>query len=272
MSSLVNISEHHDSSGISAFKLVGQFMGPSLAADLLDSIILPKLIYAINHWEALEDEPIGAWVLPWLAVIPPASASQVGVALQESLSSLLASWEINESPFLIPLIHPVISIMDSLQAERLLLSRVGPVLGRAISGAFVDSTSTTRMPPSMPSSTQEMGEAWSSLSAWSALFPTQVMVSFLESQFFPIWLRRLRAWLATSSPITNDEGGDGRAQMARLLLDWYVAWKRALPGGASVQGDSRVEAQLALGLKAMDGWIKNSSGGSGGSGGRPRRV
>ncbi|RNA12424.1 tuftelin-interacting 11 [Brachionus plicatilis] len=194
--------------------------------NILDQIILPKLIDEVELWNPLTDViPIHEWVHPWLALMKDRLDSTLFPTIRFKLASALQSWHPSDQSakaVLNPWKPPVFSAQNW---EQFLLRNILPKLELVLEQEFAINPSKQNL------------EAWNWVTSWANLVPISSFVALLEKSFFPKWLQVLSVWL-NSSPNYEE------------VSKWYVGWK-SLFSEKLLQHPS-IKAKLSQGLMMMN--------------------
>jgi tuftelin-interacting protein 11 len=201
---------------------------PWILKNILDQIILPKLISETEEWNPTQDTvPIHVWIHPWLPFMKDRLDVDVFPTIRFKLSNALSNW------------HP-----SDKSAQAILKPWKPPVFSVGSWDAFVCKNILPKLQIILADGekfliepTDQNLEAWYWVIDWQELLPFNSFVALIENFFFPKWLQVLSVWL-NSSPNYEE------------VSKWYSGWKNLIPD--KLLQHPNIKAKLSHGLIMMN--------------------
>ncbi|GAA6037203.1 hypothetical protein JCM8097_008617 [Rhodosporidiobolus ruineniae] len=200
-----------------------------LQDNLLDQLILPKLLTAIADWSPSSfkrghSPALHAIVFPWLEVAGSDRLEQVLDEARRKVRSWVKSgWKAREG---------VPAGLGAWQAafpkpdwDSLLLRHVLPALGQLLRGSFVVNPRQQELEP------------LDKVLEWKGLLRGSMLSQVLEAEFFPKWGEALYTWLCAEPNLEQ-------------VAEWYSWWKSYFP--EDVVALSGVQRGFRKGLDLMN--------------------
>ena len=188
------------SPAIKLYEAWASFLPPFVRDNILDQLILPKLVKAVSEWNPkCSTVSLQSLVFPWL---PHLGLRVEGVLddARRKVKSMLRAWgAVDGLPQDLAVWRDV---FDSAEWDNLLLKYVVPKLASHLREEF-------RVNPRA----QEMRPLTHVVLPWASLLRGSVMSQLLEAEFFPKWLDVLHIWLI--QPRVSFEE----------VAQWYAFWK-----------------------------------------------
>ncbi|ONK68603.1 uncharacterized protein A4U43_C05F13850 [Asparagus officinalis] len=199
-----------------------QLLPPSLVQSILQNVVMPKLLEAVDEWNPLlETVPIHSWVHPWLP--------HFGQELQPLYHRIwpkfdvaLRGWHASDSSAY-AVLSPWKDVFDAASWERLIVRWIVPKL--------IDVMKEFQVNPA-----NQILDQWNWVMTWALVIPIHHMVNLLEVEFFSKWHRALYGWLCLN-PDFNE------------VTRWYMGWKSLFP--PELLANERIRQLLTAGLDMM---------------------
>ncbi|CAH1160144.1 unnamed protein product [Phaedon cochleariae] len=175
---------------------------PWILENVLDQIIIPKILDEVNAWNPLTDTvPIHLWIHPWIPLLEARLQATIYPVIQEKLGTALANW------------HP------SDRSAKLMLQPWQRALSKGAFVAFLLKHIVPKLQLCMQSLAinphQQHLDPWTWVMDWSDMLSTANLTLILDKFFFPRWLQTLAVWLNHNPNYTQ-------------VTEWYSGWKRML--------------------------------------------
>ncbi|KAJ1559532.1 hypothetical protein HK096_000269, partial [Nowakowskiella sp. JEL0078] len=203
-----------------------------LYLNIIDQLILPKLIISIESYPPLESPPLHTWVLPWLPILfdlPATITTNFYSTLRLKISSLIRlsspTTTFNPASVVSPWLDVIFtkSELANLKTRTLI-----PKLITVLRNFKIDPQN------------QEIESLLFVLDCSTLLDPLD-LVHLLETEFFPKWHRTLWTWLVQ------------RDADYKEISAWFANWKSLFPPDVvDVEGDEGLARQFKHALVAMN--------------------
>jgi tuftelin-interacting protein 11 len=215
----------NSSPAIKLYETWASFLPPFVRDNMLDQLILPKLVKAVSEWNSKRSSvSLRSLVFPWL----PHLGLRVEDVLDDArrkIKSTLRIWVATDG---LPQDLGVWrDVFDSANWDALLLKYVVPKLASHLRDEF-------RVNPRA----QDMEPLTQVVLPWSSLLRGSIMSQLLETEFFPKWLDVLHIWLI--QPRVSFEE----------VAQWYAFWKSIF--GEDVLALRGVQKGFTRGLQLMN--------------------
>ncbi|KAF8845056.1 TFP11-domain-containing protein [Paxillus ammoniavirescens] len=215
----------NSSPAIKLYETWASFLPPFVRDNMLDQLILPKLVKAVSEWNSKRSSvSLRSLVFPWL----PHLGLRVEDVLDDArrkIKSTLRSWVATDG---LPQDLGVWrDVFDSANWDALLLKYVVPKLASHLRDTF-------RVNPRA----QDMEPLTQVVLPWSSLLRGSIMSQLLETEFFPKWLDVLHIWLI--QPRVSFEE----------VAQWYAFWKSIF--GEDVLALKGIQKGFTRGLQLMN--------------------
>ncbi|PVD28664.1 hypothetical protein C0Q70_11258 [Pomacea canaliculata] len=176
---------------------------PSWILDnILDQLVLPRLLQEIESWNPLTDTvPIHSWLHPWLPLMGE-RLDPLYAPIRHKLASALTNWHPSDVSAKI-ILEPWVGVFRTGHMDAFLVKNVLPKLAQVLEEMPINPL-------------QQTLEPWHWIMTWKDIIPLAPLVATLEKSFFPKWLQVLVSWLS-SMPNYNE------------ITRWYLGWKSQLP-------------------------------------------
>ncbi|KAJ7548947.1 hypothetical protein O6H91_07G034300 [Diphasiastrum complanatum] len=195
----------------------------SVLQSILEHLIMPKLMLAVDAWDPLlETVPIHAWLHPWLPLLG-SRMDPLYMPIRFKLGNALQAWHPSDSSAY-ALLSPWQAVFDPGSWEQLLVRSIVPKLMSALQELVVNPA-------------HQQLEPFNWVMAWAKVLPIHHMAGMLEAGFFPKWQQVLYHWLCCNPNF--DE-----------VTQWYLGWKSLLP--AELLANERIRRQLNVALEMMN--------------------
>ena len=209
--------------------------GP-LWEQMVDMLIMPRLVSAVTDWQPLRDRPAHLWLLPWLPVLT-SKLSAVYPELRRKMGVALTHWQpaslalegcdpTRSAPFALNLLMPWRGIFDNSSFESLILRHVVPKLVTALRDGLQISPSGQDITP------------FQCVMLWQHSLPPLHLSCLFAGEFFPKWIQTLSAWLHSPAADFSEIG------------EWYSGWK-SMFAGTPLEEDETILGYFNLALEMM---------------------
>lgn len=216
---------------------------PFIYSNLMDQLLVPKLITALMMWDprkrthrhktvTLKHAQPHTWLFPWLPHIPKYHLDQKAstgfqVELKRRLSQVLNGWDLSSG--VLPGLAEWRDLLGS-ELDHILVRHLLPKLARHLSLEFEVN------PADQDLTTLE------NVFKWKDYFKKEVFVRLLVSEFFPKWHSILHLWLTSDDPNFNE------------ILQWMNWWQEQIPAQYNTHPDISKEWERgsALAIKATE--------------------
>jgi tuftelin-interacting protein 11 len=194
--------------------------------NILESIIMPKLIDEVDEWDPTVDRiPIHIWIHPWLNLIQNRLETTIFAQIRFKLSNALTNW------------HP-----SDASAKAILSPWQPPVFNKNTWDLFVCKNILPKLETVINSEMiinpgEQNVEEWTWISSWQDIIPMASFVDLIEKNFFSKWLKVLCAWL-NSSPNYEE------------VSKWYMGWKSIM--GEKLTEHPNIKLKLSQALMMMN--------------------
>ncbi|KAI8616782.1 GC-rich sequence DNA-binding factor-like protein-domain-containing protein [Chytriomyces sp. MP71] len=202
---------------------------PWLHANILNQLILPKLLGEIESWDPRnpQEPPPHTWLFPWLPVIPDTFAQRLSDPIKSKFSIYLVDWHPRDTPRALALLQPWVDVFTPKQLASLIHKGILPKLVGTLRHEFTINPAAQDNAPLLQAL------------AWRTLVPQHLFAHLLETEFFPKWIQVLWLWLA-SPGVSFDE-----------VSRWYSAWRNVLDEAGVADWAGVVEG-FKVGLELMN--------------------
>ena len=202
-----------------------QYLMPKWLLDnLLQQIVIPRLVQEVDGWDPLTDPvPVHSWIHPWLLLMDGHSLEPLYRVVRDKLARALSSWYPSDMSAKI-ILQPWKGVMSPASLDDFFSVHVLPKLEDVISSYQISSNPGTFEPCN-----------W--IMWWHDLISDQALGSLLVRHFFPKWLQVLYEWLLYSPNYD-------------AIAKWYMGWKSQIP--ESIASLPAVRDCLNKGLEMMD--------------------
>nr|XP_039257715.1 tuftelin-interacting protein 11-like [Styela clava]XP_039257716.1 tuftelin-interacting protein 11-like [Styela clava]XP_039257717.1 tuftelin-interacting protein 11-like [Styela clava] len=211
----------------SMVELVEQWMPllPSwILENLLMQLILPRLQQEVESWNPLTDPvPLHSWIHPWLPLLEQ-KMEPLYAPIRQKLGNALQMWHPRD-PSAKVILEPWHEVFSRGSWDAFIIKNIVPKLEKCLRDFIVNPHD------------QSLAD-FQCVMEWESLIPRPSLVSMLETNFFPKWLRALSSWL-NSSNVDYEE-----------VSRWYTGWKKTLPEG--LMTNSFVKDRFKQALEMMN--------------------
>ncbi|CAI9107631.1 OLC1v1007029C1 [Oldenlandia corymbosa var. corymbosa] len=199
-----------------------RLLPPVVLQNILDAIIMPKIISAVNSWDPrLETMPIHSWIHPWLPLLGT-KLEPCYQTIRDRLESVLHAWHPSDISAQY-ILSPWKNVFDAASWNKLMVRYIVPKLLTVMQEFQIN--------PANQSLDQFI---W--VRNWATTIPIQHMIVIMEV-FFTKWYAVLHQWL-NSKPDLDQVG------------KWYMGWKNQLPD--ELLANEHIRARLFDGLQMMN--------------------
>ncbi|KAJ8667917.1 hypothetical protein QAD02_009580 [Eretmocerus hayati] len=173
-----------------------------ILANLLESIILPKLTQEVEEWNPLTDTiPIHTWIHPWLPLMKHRMDTLIYPVIRSKLGSALTAWHPSDRSARL-MLQPWSQVFSKSDMDVFLVKNILPKLQVALSELVINPH-------------QQHLDQWNWVYEWKDMMPVYTMAALLDRFFFPRWLQVLGLWLNHNPNYEQ-------------VTDWYTGWKSLL--------------------------------------------
>ncbi|KAJ3029192.1 UNVERIFIED_CONTAM: hypothetical protein HDU68_012779 [Siphonaria sp. JEL0065] len=210
---------------------------PWVHNNIINQLILPKLLSSISQWDARTDTAIlpHQWLFPWLPILRIDRFSKsITEPIKNKFSLFLSEWH-PSTPGALKLLSPWAQVFPTKTFETLLNKSILPKLVSTLRTEFHVNPAAQDMKPL----------EW--VLEWRHVFPKPIFSHLIETEFFPKWIQVLWLWLG-SPGVSFDE-----------VSRWYLAWKSAFPEDMQ-EGWVGVSEGWKVGLDLMNRAVSGAEG------------
>jgi tuftelin-interacting protein 11 len=205
-----------------------ELLPPAVSESMLEDVIMPKLVAAIDSWDPLTEMPIHVWVHPWLPALGQIRTETLCHSVQYKLSTgVLHSWQAHDGSTFAAL-SPWKDVFDPASWEAMIARYIAPKLKMALQ--------ELKISPAFDR--QELDQFNDLVMIWATVIPARHMIPLLEAEFFGKWLLVLYRWLRSPDPDFDE------------VVEWYKSWSGIFP--PELLAHDRVRMLLAAGLAMMN--------------------
>ncbi|KAJ3236407.1 hypothetical protein HDU81_010790 [Chytriomyces hyalinus] len=178
---------------------------PWVFANIINQLVLPKLLNEIELWDPRSDATLPhTWLFPWLPIMHTKFMQQIVDPVRHKLSIYFMDWNPSHSQGL-ALLKPWADVLSRKKMQSLITKGVLPKLVATLRHEF-------QVNPAAQDNT-----ALERVLEWRNLIPQTLLSHLIETEFFPKWIQILWLWLS-SPTVSYDE-----------VSRWYSAWKSFFP-------------------------------------------
>ncbi|KAJ3379186.1 hypothetical protein HDU80_002554 [Chytriomyces hyalinus] len=178
---------------------------PWVFANIINQLVLPKLLNEIELWDPRSDANLPhTWLFPWLPIMHTKFMQQIVDPVQHKLSIYFMDWHPSHSQGL-SLLKPWADVLSRKKLQSLITKGVLPKLVATLRHEFQVN------PAAQDNTTLER------VLEWRILIPQPLLSHLIETEFFPKWIQILWLWLSSPN-VSYDE-----------VSRWYSAWKSFFP-------------------------------------------
>ncbi|GJT49694.1 septin and tuftelin-interacting protein 1 homolog 1 [Tanacetum coccineum] len=189
---------------------------------ILDQIVMPKLLAAVNSWDPRTDTiPMHIWVHPWLPLVDQKHTTLYHT-VQTKLESVLNEWHpSDESAY--DVLSPWKPVFDRESWEQIMVRCITPKLLAVMQEFQVNPAD------------QKLDQFYWVL-RWTNLIPIHHMLQITDV-FFNKWLAVLYKWLCSKPDLQE-------------VRNWYLGWKNLIP--TNLLSNEHIRGRLNMGLVMMN--------------------
>ncbi|XP_059152458.1 tuftelin-interacting protein 11-like isoform X2 [Physella acuta] len=208
---------------ISLLEAWKQALPPWILENILDQLVLPRLLQEVENWNPLTDTtPIHCWLHPWLPLMGE-KLEPLYAPIRHKIANALINWHPSDGSAKI-ILEPWFGVFRPGHMSAFLVKNILPKLELEIQGLTINPH-------------QQFLDPWRWVMSWKDMMPMQSMVNMLEKTFFPKWHQVLIAWLS-NMPNYQD------------ITKWYLGWKSQFP--ENLIGHPLIKEQFNKALEIMN--------------------
>lgn len=196
---------------------------PWVLENILDQLVLPRLLQEVESWNPLTDTtPIHCWLHPWLPLMGD-KLEPLYAPIRHKIANALTNWHPSDASAKI-ILEPWHGVFRPGHMSAFLVKNILPKLELEMRGLAINPH-------------QQYLDPWRWVMSWKDMMPVQPMVAMLEASFFPKWHQVLVAWLS-NMPNYQD------------ITKWYLGWKAQFP--EILLGHPSIKDQFNKALETMN--------------------